>query len=244
MLQSLIITPVLLLTGWCIWTRRYTWRMRWHRALTLAITLEGAGFFLCMPIQGEWLGPAIFSVAGIAHLRDYFGHLCFLAALAAMIYVVASRLLPDRHIESFMRRIEITGAVAALSMLVCLMSSNSLRRPPCCSDFFQVPRDSWLSAYWVIASGICGYLLLYLVNLLFVLREDPRNRLIATLFITGASIRFVFIATLLTNTISAGRLSSIWIWVPLCISSGLFAFGAAWPSRGSLRAGRRAPLER
>lgn len=238
MLQSMIVLPVFSLIGWCIWTRRHTWRMRWHQSLTLAVALQGVGFFLCVPIQGEWLGPIIFNLTGVAHLRDYVGHLCFMAAAGSLIYTVATRLLPARQVDSFMRRLEVPGATAAVAMLACMMSSPTLRHRPCCTDFFQMSRDGWLVAYWIIYMGICGYLLLYLVNLLFVLREDPRNRVVATLFITAVRIGFVAIAAVLTNAVSPGHLSSVWIWVPLCISSGLAAVAGAWPARGWLRGAR------
>jgi hypothetical protein len=239
MLQSILVALTLLAIGWCMWTRRQTWHMRWDRALTLAVVLQGVGLALCIPMPGCYLGRALFAVTGIAHLRDYFGHLCFLAATASLMFGVASRLLPDDQIERFMRRIEYPIAVAAAAMLTCATMSRSLRHRPSSTDFFQViPRDGWLTAYWLTYAAAGGYLLYYLADLLCILREDPRNRFIATVYIAAVRVGAVAVIAIAINAISAG-IPSLWIWVPLCLSSGIATFTAGLSWRRRRRAAAR-----
>lgn len=235
MLQSLLVIPVFVLIVRCVWIRRHSWRLRWHGALTLAIALQGVGYALSAPIQSRGLGHLLFMLTGTAHVRDYFAHLCFLASAGSLIYMTAKRLLTDRQTDRFMRRVEIPGGVAAAGMLVCLVSSRSLHHQPHPKeDFFEVPCDGWLIAYWLIYLGLSTYLLLCLVDLMFALREDPRNRLTATLYITAVRIGFVTIAVAGTKILEPSRhISAVWIWAPLCVSSSLVALASAhsWQRR-------------
>lgn len=229
MAQNLLIIPVLTAIGCCLWMRRQSWRVRWDRALTLSILLQGIGFALCIPANSRYLGRWMFTLMGVAHLRDYVGHLCFLSAAGAMIYVAASRLLPDENLERFMRRIEIPAATAALAMLGCMIFSPALRHPTDSPDFFQAHRDGWLVAYWLIYLGTCAYLLRYLVNLLFLLRQDDRNLVTASLYIAACRIGFIALILAVINVVSSrSQIHAVWILVPLCLASGLSVAAGAW----------------
>ena len=46
-------------------------------------------------------------------------------------------------------------------------------------DFFQVPTDFWLTAYWILLCTTLMYLLGYGARAMFILRRDPRSRRIA-----------------------------------------------------------------
>lgn len=229
MLQNLFITPVLVATGCCVWIRRQSWRLHRDRVLTLVILFQGIGFALCIPANGRYLGRWIFALTGIAHLRDYAGHLCFMAAAAAMVYVAASRLLPDGHMEQFMRRIEIPAAAAALGMLGCIVLSPTLRHPSESADFLQIHRDNWLVAYWLIYMAVCAYLLRCLVDLLFVLRQDDRNRVTASLYIAACRVGFIALILMVVDVVSSeSQIHSVWIWTPMCAASALTVTASTW----------------
>jgi hypothetical protein len=229
MMQTLLVTPVLILAGACIWIRRQSWRFSWDRVQTLGVFLQALGFTLSLPITGHTLGKWLFHLTGISHIRDYTGHLCFLSAAGAIIYSVAKRLLPDQKLEPFMKRIEYPSAIAAIAMLGCVLASHSLRHFPVEPDFLQVPRDNWLTAYWLIYMATCAYLIRYLVDLLFMLREDPRNHFVASLYIAACRIGFIAILLVVVDVVSTGRnIATGWILTPLAAASGLAIFASAW----------------
>ena len=223
MLQNLIVTMVLMSIVICVWIRRRSWPLPWDRGLTLSVLLQGVGFALCIPANGRYVGRLLFEVTGIGHLRDYIGHSCFIAASITMVHVAASRLMPDDQVGRFMRRVEVPAAVAAPLMLLCLLSTPQLRIPGAYPpDFFIVRHDAWLDAYWLIFVALSTFVLVTLINLLFVLRHDERNRVVATLYINACRAGFISVFLIFINVVAPGaRIDSIWVWLPLCLSGAL-----------------------
>lgn len=235
MLQTVLVSTVLVAIGWCLYVRRRSWRFRWDGVLTLAVALQAAGFVLCMPAQGRWIGRALFGLTGITHIRDYIGGVCYLAATCAVVYGVAYRLTSAEQLERSMRFAEIPATVAALVMLVCLMSSRSLRVRGV-DDFFQVPCDGWLTLYWLTYLGTCVYLLNYLVRLLLVVRQDPRSRVSADAYICAvAAGNAAIVAQMFHVLLPRLGVSSLWVWMPLCVASALAALGIGWSWRRRVR---------
>jgi hypothetical protein len=224
MLQTIVTIPVLVLAAWCLWVRREAWRRGNDRTIALAIGLHGAGYLLCIPLLGCWLGGLLFHLTGMTHIRDYLGHLCFIAASTTIITVVAARLMPDNEIERFMRRVEIPNAFAAGGMLLCLLGSDTLRHLPISADFFEVHPDGWLRAYWLIFAAANVQMVRVFLELLWALREDPRNYTTATLLIASARVWCIAFVVIVINATS-GTVSSLWVWIPICISSGLALVG-------------------
>jgi hypothetical protein len=84
------------------------WRCRrWDRALTIGMALLAAALMLCAPLPGHYVWRLLYPITGIAHLRDYLGHLCFIAVVLCVIYSAACRLAPDDQVESLMRRADV-----------------------------------------------------------------------------------------------------------------------------------------
>ena len=54
-------------------------------------------------------------------------------------------------------------------------------------DFFDVPTDFWLSAYWLLLCGTLIYLLGYGSRALLILRKDPRSRRIANVYLVASA---------------------------------------------------------
>ena len=235
MTQSALTALALCFCGGAIWVRRKSWRIRWDRALTMSFLFQALGFALCAPAMSRYLEHALFRITGVAHLRDFFGHVLFICAICGVIYACACRLVPDRELESVLYKIEFPGAIAGGTMLAAITLSHNLSREPR-PDFLDVPCDFWLRVYWLSYGAIIIYLLCFLVRLLWVLRRDPRSRLTADLFIMATGLGLVSFAVLLTRIIiNPGLVACFWIWIPLCASGGLAAFAAAWSWRGRTR---------
>ena len=234
MTQSALIALALCLCGGAIWVRRKTWRIRWDRALTMSVLFQGLGFTLCAPVQSRYLGQALFRITGVAHIRDFFGHVLFICAACCVIYACACRLVPDDELEDLLHKIELPGTVAGGTMLAAITLSHNLSREPP-SDFLDVPCDFWLHIYWLTYGAIVIYLLCFLIRLLWVMRRDPRSRLAAHLFIIATGLGLVSSVALLTRSINPKLATCFWIWTPLCVSGGLAAFAAAWSWRERMR---------
>jgi hypothetical protein len=235
MTQSALTALALCFCGGAIWVRRKSWRIRWDRALTMSFLFQGLGFALCAPAMSRYLEPALFRITGVAHLRDFFGHVLFICAICGVIYACACRLVPDRELESVLYKIEFPGAIAGGTMLAAITLSHNLSREPR-PDFLDVPCDFWLRVYWLTYGAIVMYLLCFVVRLLWVLRRDPRSRLTADLFIIASGLGVVSFALLLTRIIiNPGLVARFWISTPSCVAGGLAAFAAAWSWRERMR---------
>jgi hypothetical protein len=236
-LQAALIALALVLIGWCIWVRHLSWRCRrWDRALTIGMVLLAAALMLCAPVPGHYVWRILYPVTGIAHLRDYLGHLCFIAVVLCVIYSAACRLAPDDRVESLMRRADVPAAVAAQIMLIAVTMSGNLRQQRLnCPDFYDVPYDGWLRLYWATYGAVLAYLLVYLVRLLWVLRRDPRSQRGADLLLTAAAAGIPGAVTLVANALAAPSPHhlSLWAWFLACAPASLAAYacGASWRSR-------------
>jgi uncharacterized membrane protein YsdA (DUF1294 family) len=235
MTQSTLTALALCFCGGTIWVRRKTWRIRWDRALTMAFLFQGLGFALCAPAMSHYLEHPLFRITGVAHLRDFFGHVLFICAICWVIYACACRLVPDHELESVLYKIELPGAIAAGTMLAAIALSHNLSREPP-PDFLAVPCDFWLRVYWLTYGAIIIYLECFLVRLLWVLRRDPRSRLTSDLFIIATALGLASFAVLLTRIIiNPGLVAPFWIWAPSSVAGGLAAFAAAWSWRERMR---------
>jgi hypothetical protein len=185
--------------------------------------------------MSRYLEHALFRITGVAHLRDFVGHVLFICAICCVIYACACRLVADHELESVLYKVEFPGAIAGGTMLAAITLSHNLSQesPP---DFLDVPCDFWLRVYWLAYGAIVIYLLCFLVRLLWVLRRDPRSRLTADLFIIAGALGVVSFAALLTRImISPGLVAAFWNWTPSCVAGGLAAFAAAWSWRERMR---------
>lgn len=233
MIQQLLIGVALAAAGWCIWVRRHSWRCRKDAALTLGIAFTGIGLFLAAPFQNRYLGTLGYTLTGIGHIDTYIGQMCMTSSGACVIYAVASRLVPDHHIEKVMRRVEYPNALAATIMLAMLISSPKMRHQPHC-DFFAIPPGPYLAVYWAAFLTLITYQLAYMIRILLILRRDPRSRLSANLFIFAASLGLLWVAATTAHFV----IPHCWItptalWVLVCGPATIvgLAGAASWRKR-------------
>src|SRR6201985_1629726 len=196
MTQSILTALALCFCGGPLWVRGKSWRVRWDRALTMSFLFQGLGFALCAPAMSHYLGHALFRISGVAHLRDFVGHVFFICAICCVIYACACRLVADDELEDLLHKIEFPGSLAGGTMLAAItLSHNTSGNAP--ADFFDVPCDVWLHMYWLSYGAIIIYLLCFLVRLLWVVRRDPRSRVTANLFISATVVGLVSFVALL-----------------------------------------------
>lgn len=227
MLRNIIVGSVLIAAGCIIWRQRKGWRLRWTPAIWRSLAFQAGGFILCIPGQADYIGRVLFALTGTAHLRDYFGHLCFMCAAADVVCAMMCRLVPQRELEARAARIERPTAVAALIMLIAILGTSNLSDQGH-ADFFEVPLDGWLDVYWITYWAIIAYLLVYGMRLATVLRQDPQSRGAATMFLIADIIGVTSITLAVAVLILGMAVPDALLWATVSVASILVA---GWVSR-------------
>ena len=97
-------------------------------------------------------------------------------------------------------------------------------------DFFEVPTDFWLSAYWLLLCGTLIYLLGYGSRALMVLRKDPRSRRVANVYLiasfSGIMACVVRIVTSLVPSLQSIEGGTL-VWIFACLCGAGFALTSA-----------------
>jgi hypothetical protein len=100
-------------------------------------------------------------------------------------------------------------------------------------DFFEVPTDFWLNAYWLLLCGTLIYLLVYGARALMVLRKDPRSRRIANIYLFASASGIIACAVRITTayvtplqTIEGGTV--VWIFACLCGAGFALTSAQSW----------------
>ena len=167
------------------WIRRVTWSCRWEVAATLNIALQGMAVLLMSPLASETLGHWLHALTGKWNLEDYIGHDLYVVAASAVVYNALGRLQDDHAMQrTFKQYVELPATLCIPLLLATFTLGNGARiyRP----DFFEVPTDFWLSAYWLLLCGTLIYLLGYGSRALMVLRKDPRSRNVANVYLIAS----------------------------------------------------------
>lgn len=172
--------------AWSLWIRRITWHSRWEVAATLNIALQGAAVALMSPWASSTLGQWLHTLTGEWNVEDWIGHNCYIVAASSIVYHVIGRLEdPAEFRRMFHRDIEIPATLCiTLGLPAFTLGAGARIYQP---DFFRIPTDFWLTAYWVIVCGMIAYLLIYGARALLVLRDDPRSRRVADIYLAAAA---------------------------------------------------------
>ncbi|MCV7179913.1 hypothetical protein [Mycolicibacterium sphagni] len=224
-----LITVTLACVAWSLWIRRVTWGCRWEIAATLNIALQGAAVFLMSPLASETVGQWLHSLTGMWNLEDYIGHDCYVVAASAIVYNALGRLQDDNATQAAFRQYVERPATLCIPLLLATFSMGNgakIYR----DDFFTVPTDFWLSAYWLLLCGTLIYLLGYGSRALLILRRDPRSRRIANVYlaasasgITACAIRIITAYVPRLQELDGGTL----VWLFACSCGAGFALAAA-----------------
>jgi hypothetical protein len=215
--------------AWSLWIRRVTWSCRWEVAATLNIALQGAAVILMSPLASETVGHGLHALTGMWNLEDYIGHDLYIVAASAVVYNALGRLQDDHAMQlTFKMYVERPATLCIPLLLAAFSLGNGARvyRP----DFFEVPTDFWLAAYWLLLCGTLIYLLGYGCRALLVLRKDPRSRRIANIYLVASASGIIACAVRITTayvpalqTVEGGTL----VWFFACMCGAGFALTSA-----------------
>jgi hypothetical protein len=218
--------------AWSLWIRRVTWSCRWEVAATLNIALQGAAVLLMSPLASETIGQGLHALTGKWNLEDYIGHDCYIVAASAIVYNVLGRLADDNAMQTSFKQYVERPATLCIPLLLATFSVGNgaaIYR----ADFFTVPTDFWLSAYWLLLCGTLIYLLGYGSRALLILRKDPRSRRIANVYLVASASGIVACVVRITTAyvtpiqaLEGGKL--VWVFACLCGAGFALASAHAW----------------
>ena len=169
---------------WSLWIRRHTWVCKWEQAATLNILLQGLALFLVTPLSGRTVGKTLCHLTHIHNLDDYIAHNLYLIALGCVVYHILSRLGDDEDFKYRFDRHILRPATLILPLLLALymMGSGSHKFRP---EFFKIPRDHWLTSYWLLLVGTVIYLMVYSCLGLLALNKDKTQRRMVAINLVG-----------------------------------------------------------
>lgn len=208
----------------CLWVRRRSWHVRWYRAVTIAVALQGAALAMITPEITGRASRALAHLTGTPHLRDYGAHVLFLAAGAALGYAVLCRLVPDERAERILRLG--SGALGAVAVLMLLLLTSSVNADLSRNDILDVHPDGWLIAYWTVFLTALAFISSALIWLLRILRNDQPSRTPATLFI-AANMTIIVNAVLVGAQVATRAFAADFL-ESLFTGPVLFTVAGAW----------------
>lgn len=230
MALTVLIAITLACIAWSLWIRRVTWSCRWEVAATLNIALQGLAVLMMSPWASETIGHFLYGLTGKWNLEDYIGHDAYIVAASAVVYNALGRLQDDHAMQvTFKQYVERPATLCIPLLLVAFSLGNgaAIYKP----DFFEVPTDFWLSAYWIMLCGTLMYLLLYGCRALLILRKDPRSRRIANVYlaasISGIAACIVRIIISFVPSLQSLNAGTILTWVLACGCGAGFALASA-----------------
>jgi hypothetical protein len=223
--------------SWSLWIRRVTWHCRWEVAATLNIALQGSAVVLMSPLASETLGVALHNITGEWNLQNYIGHDCYVVAASAIVYNAVGRLADDHALQASFKQYVERPATLCIPLLLATFTL-SYGSKTYARDFFALPTDFWLTLYWVLLCGTLIYLLVFGSRALLVLRQDPRSRNIANLYlVASASGISACVVRIITAVIPPfqGPLSAGLVWLFACLCGAGFAVTSAHSWRQRVR---------
>ncbi|MDM2133604.1 hypothetical protein PP405_14300 [Mycobacteroides abscessus] len=236
MALAALIVVTLLTVGGSLWIRRMTWSCSAERAATVNITLQGAAVALMSPWASEHLGRPLHALTGQWNVEDWIAHDLYIVAASAIVLNAVSQLSGYTQAQ-FKRDVELpaTMCIPILFLTFSLGTGSEVYR----ADFFRVPTDAWLTAYWITLCGMLIHLLWYGYRALIPLRNASGSRLLATVYslsaLSGmaACVVRVVTAVALPGDVQDTFWASFIVWLFACACGAGFAAMSAkrWRDR-------------
>lgn len=214
---------------WSLYVRRVTWRCRWEAAITLTISLQGAAILLMSPLASDTIGPWLHSAFGIWSLEDLAGHLICTMAGMCFIYHLICRLGDDEIFQwRWKMYVERPASVIVPMVVVAFWMSSKVRSFK--HNLFAVQADGWLEIYWTLQCGFIIYMMIYAAWATLILRQDPRSRTTANIYLTASGLGvlacLVKIATAFDPNLT-GEAHGIVVWLFVCLACVFYSLGSA-----------------
>ncbi|AYQ98529.1 hypothetical protein SEA_REPTAR3000_44 [Mycobacterium phage Reptar3000] len=238
MLLPTLLSVVVITHLRALWVRRMTWESRWECGQSLALVFQCAAILLVAP-TGLAAGRIVRNITGIGHLGVWVGHSLYVCACVAMLANVMSRVTDTRGLRDRMKRhVETIAPPAIALMFAAFVLSDNVDRYAC--QFVDIPPDAWLTVYWLLASVVTGYLMLYIARCLRIVRDqDPRSRVTAKWQLAAVYIYLLadgwMLLRILVRPIQTELPGAPIAWTLVCLSAALLAMSSLRSWREKVR---------
>ena len=177
MLLTTAVFLIFALGAACLWHFRPLWRMPQARAIIIALVLMLSGLVLIFPAQEYYVGAWLHSLTGVWYINDYLSLLSLMIAVNYLVKFTAlvSPEIDDEQTAWRMRQVSRPSIGAAAFMLLMLATSPVARKSTWQGPIMDLPVGS-LWAMWFPYALVQIWCLLFLLQLLWMLRETAHNR--------------------------------------------------------------------
>ena len=219
-----LIATTLVAIAYSLWVRRHSWRSRWEVGASLNIALQGCAVLLMSPWASRVLGPRLHHIFGRWNVEDLLGHICLVAAVAAVIYHALARLDDERQLRGLFRRHIKTPVLLGIPVLVLvfIIANEGYH-----ADLFPAHVSTiWFGTYWLVLGGLLVYLYSYAGRVLLILQKDPRSKPTANLYLISAAFGLAAMV-IQVSTAEVGIDITLPVWLCACLGAIGFAYGSA-----------------
>ncbi|OBI49860.1 hypothetical protein A5707_15950 [Mycobacterium kyorinense] len=224
MIKTALITATLAAIAYSLWIRRHTWRSSWEAGATLNVALQGCAVLLMSHWAAAVLGPPLHRIFGLWNVQHLLGHICWIFAVTAIIQHGLARLANETHVRGLLRKFVARPVWLVVPLLVAVFVIADEGHHP---DMFAAPvTDVWLGVYWLVLGGLLIYLLGYAVQVLLILRTDPRSTTTVDLYLISAGFGVVA-HVIQIGTAWAHIDVTLPVWLCACLGAIGFAYGSA-----------------
>jgi hypothetical protein len=164
------------------------------------------------------------------NVEDFLGHMLCLAASSAFIYHLICR-LGDDEIFQYRWRVYVN---LPLTLVVPVMVVSFWRSGVAHAyqhNLFAARPDWWLDLYWVMVAGFIIYAMVYGIWATLILREDPRSRSMANIYMTASILGIIAcvakIVSALDTSIGSHANGNV-VWLFICLACEFYALGSAY----------------
>lgn len=234
---ALIAITLLAVVG-SLWVRRATWQSWWEAGLSGAVALQGCAVLLMSPWASSIIGPVLHRIVGRWNIEHLLGHICMIAAAAAIVHHCLTRLAEPGMVSGIFSRDVVRPLNLGIPLLVVAFILADEEHH---TDLFVAHVDTfWLAMYWLLL----GFLLVYLFGLarriLLTLRSDPRSRTTANVYLIGVGLGIAAFVIQVT-TACLGVDISMPVWLCMCLGVICFAYGSgrSWQAKVDWLLGNR-----
>lgn len=223
--MALLVILVLLITAEALWERRYTWRVPWETASTMNVALQAVEVALMKGPIERFVSPHLHAVLGMWNVEELFGHLCYMAGMSFMTYMLLSRLdMSDQQLSRFVKtRIELPATVfVPVTVLIFVLGglgdSDAM-------DLVLAHQTPWTRLYFMMYVAGVSYLLYIAAQALLVIRRDKSQRRVANFYMCAVFLSAVSCAVLAVN------LWPMVTWVAVRVETAVYALAAVYSWR-------------
>lgn len=233
-LGALLTGVVYIAAARTLWLRRSTWHVPWEVAATLNVALQAAEIVLISGPVARRISPILHAITGLWNIEDLIGHLAYITAMAAMTYMVVSRLDMsevqfDRYVH---RRIEIPSAIFLPIVFVMFYYAGFGNRE---FDPVLAHPNLWSRAYFLMYVVADCYLLAHAIPALVIIRRDSRQKNTATAYLCAIGVSIVTCVVMLIGSYP------MLVWVMIRAETAAYAIAASYAWRARVKRLRKTP---